>query len=193
MSARRLLLLGPPGAGKGTQAQRLVERLGVPQVSTGDMLRAAVAAETEVGREAKAYMDAGKLVPDAVVIGVAEERLSQTDAKAGFILDGFPRTVAQAEALDALLPRLGVRLECCLALAVDAERLVARLLRRAEIEGRADDNEATIRERMREYEAKTRPLLDYYRRRGVLREVDGVGTVDEVATRIEAALERAAA
>jgi adenylate kinase len=189
MSARRLLLLGPPGAGKGTQAQRLVTQLGIPQVSTGDMLRAAVAAGTAVGREAKSFMEAGKLVPDEVVIGVAEERLSQPDAQQGFILDGFPRTVGQAEALDRMLPKLGVSLERCVALAVDPERLLERLLKRAEIEGRADDNEAAIRERMREYDAKTRPLLDYYRQRGVLREVDGVGTVDEVAERIEGALE----
>jgi adenylate kinase len=189
MRARRLLLLGPPGAGKGTQAQRLVVRLGIPQIATGDMLRAAVAAGTPVGREAKSFMEAGKLVPDEVVIGVAEERLSQPDARQGFILDGFPRTVGQAEALDRMLPKLGVSLERCVALAVDPDRLLGRLLKRAEIEGRVDDNEAAIRERMREYQAKTRPLLDYYRQRGVLREVDGVGTVDEVAERIEAALE----
>jgi adenylate kinase len=188
MSARRLLLLGPPGAGKGTQAQRLVTRLEVPQISTGDMLRAAVAAGTAVGRKAKSFMEAGKLVPDEVVIGVAQERLSQPDAQQGFILDGFPRTVGQAEALDRMLPKLGVSLERCVALAVDPDRLLERLLKRAEIEGRADDNEAAIRERMREYDAKTRPLLDYYRQRGVLREVDGVGTVDEVAERIEGAL-----
>jgi adenylate kinase len=188
MSARRLLLLGPPGAGKGTQAQRLVTRLEIPQISTGDMLRAAVAAGTAVGGKAKSFMEAGKLVPDEVVIGVAQERLSQPDAQQGFILDGFPRTVGQAEALDRMLPKLGVSLERCVALAVDPDRLLERLLKRAEIEGRADDNEAAIRERMREYDAKTRPLLDYYRQRGVLREVDGVGTVDEVAERIEGAL-----
>ena len=188
MSARRMLLLGPPGAGKGTQAQRLVERLGVPQVSTGDMLRAAVAAGSEVGRKAKAYMDAGQLVPDEVVIGVAEERLGRPDARHGFILDGFPRTRAQAEALDRMLPKLGVTLERCVALAVDAEQLVKRLLRRAEIEGRSDDNEHAIRERMRVYEEKTKPLIAYYRERGVLREVDGMGSVDEVARRVAHAL-----
>ena len=191
MSAKRLLLLGPPGAGKGTQALRLVERLGVPQISTGDMLRAAVAAGSEVGRTAKAYMDAGKLVPDAVVIGVAEERLGRPDAKRGFVLDGFPRTVAQAEALDRMLPKLGVTLERCVALRVDEEQLVKRLQRRAEIEGRSDDDEHVIRERMREYGEKTKPLMEYYRGRGVLREVDGVGTMDEVAQRIEQALDGA--
>jgi adenylate kinase len=192
MSARRLLLLGPPGAGKGTQAQILVERLGIPQVSTGDMLRAAVAAGTAVGKEARSYMDAGKLVPDAVVIGVAEERLQQDDARRGFILDGFPRTVAQAEALDALLPRLGCRLERCVSITVEEEELVKRLLRRAEIEGRSDDNESTIRTRMREYQEKTAPLVAYYRGRGVLAEVDGQGRVEEIARRIVEALDGSA-
>jgi adenylate kinase len=189
MSARRLLLLGPPGAGKGTQAQLLVERLGIPQISTGDMLRAAVAAGSDVGRKAKSYMDAGELVPDDVVIGVAEERLGRPDAKKGFILDGFPRTAAQAEALDRMLPGLGCELERCVALTVDEDELVKRLLRRAELEGRSDDNETSIRTRMREYRDKTEPLIAYYRRRGVLREVDGLGEIEQVARRIAQALE----
>ena len=188
MSARRLLLLGPPGAGKGTQAQRLAERLGVPQVSTGEMLRAAVAAGSAVGRRAKAFMEAGELVPDEVVIGVAEQRLGQPDAKGGFILDGFPRTAAQADALDKLLPRLGVSLERCVSLRVDEEELVKRLLKRAQIEGRADDNEQTIRTRMQVYKDSTAPLIAYYRTRGVLREIDGEGSVEEVARRLEQAL-----
>jgi adenylate kinase len=192
VSARRLLLLGPPGAGKGTQAQLLVERLGIPQISTGDMLRAAVSAGTPVGRKARSFMDAGKLVPDEVVIGVAEERLRQPDASRGFILDGFPRTVAQAEALDGLLGRLGSRLERCVSIAVDAEELVKRLLRRAEIEGRSDDNESTIRTRMREYQEKTAPLVAYYRKQGVLAEVDGQGSVEDIAQRIHEALDGAA-
>jgi adenylate kinase len=191
MSARRLLLLGPPGAGKGTQAQLLVERLGIPQISTGDMLRAAVAAGSEVGRKAKSFMDAGKLVPDAVVIGVAEERLGRPDAKKGFILDGFPRTAAQAEALDRMLPKLGCQLERCVALTVDEDELVKRLLRRAELEGRSDDNETSIRTRMREYREKTEPLITYYRGRGVLREVNGLGEIEEVARRIAQALDGA--
>ncbi len=186
--ARRLLLLGPPGAGKGTQAQRLVDALGIPQISTGDMLRAAVAAGTAVGREAKRYMEAGELVPDEVVIGVARERLAEEDCADGFILDGFPRTVAQAEALDGILRELGCKLERCVAMAVDEDELVARLLKRAEIEGRADDNEETIRTRMREYHAKTSPLIEYYRQRGVLAEVDGLGSIDDVAVRIEDSL-----
>ncbi len=188
MTAKRLLLLGPPGAGKGTQAQRLIDDLGVPQVSTGDMLRAAVAAGTPVGKRAQAQMEAGELVSDEVVIGVAKERLMQPDAAEGFILDGFPRTVAQAEALDGLLEELGVKLERCVALVVDEEELVKRLLKRAEIEGRADDNEVSIRTRMQEYREKTAPLLTYYRERGVLSEVDGLGTVDEIAERIGAAI-----
>ena len=188
MTARRLLLLGPPGAGKGTQAQRLVDDLGIPQISTGDMLRAAVAAGSEVGRKAKGHMDAGELVPDTVVIGVAEERLAQPDAANGFILDGFPRTRDQAEALDALLAKLGCRLECCVALEIDEEELVKRLLRRAEIEGRSDDNEVAIRTRMAEYNEKTAPLVDYYGAKNILARVDGLGEIDEVAARIAAVL-----
>ena len=157
MGARRMLLLGPPGAGKGTQALRLVEKFGIPQISTGDMLRGAVAAGTSVGRKAQAYMDRGELVPDAVVIGVAEERLSQRDAKSGFVLDGFPRTAAQAEALDALLERIGTSLDRCVALVVDEDALVTRLLGRAQIEGRTDDSEETIRTRMSVYRGQTAP------------------------------------
>jgi adenylate kinase len=188
MSARRLLLLGPPGAGKGTQAERIVARLGIPQISTGDMLRAAVKAQSKVGLEAKAYMDRGDLVPDSVVIGVAEERLRQPDAQTGFILDGFPRTPGQADALDALLAKLGVSLERCIALEVDEDELVKRLLRRAEIEGRSDDNETTIRNRMRVYRDQTEPLVEHYRKLGVVRAVDGEGSIDEIASRIEEAL-----
>ena len=188
MNARRLLLLGPPGAGKGTQAERLVTTLRIPQISTGDMLRTAVKAGTTIGREAKSYMDRGDLVPDSVVIGVAEERLQQTDAKQGFILDGFPRTAPQAAALDALLAKLGVRLECCIALQVDEDELVKRLLRRAEIEGRSDDNETTIRNRMQVYRQQTQPLIDHYRDLGVLAFVAGNGSIDEVAARIEGAI-----
>jgi adenylate kinase len=152
-----------------------------------------VAARSDVGRQAKSFMDAGKLVPDAVVIGVAEERLAHPDAKHGFILDGFPRTVAQAEALDRMLPRLGCSLERCVALMVDEEELVKRLLRRSEQEGRSDDNETAIRTRMAEYRDKTQPLIEYYRGRGVLRTVDGLGNVEEVARRIAQALENAEA
>jgi adenylate kinase len=188
VSATRLLLLGPPGAGKGTQAARLVARLGVPQISTGDMLRAAVAAGTEMGRQARAAMESGELVSDVVVIGVARERLAQKDAQEGFVLDGFPRTVVQAEALDAILEQTGVKLERCVAITVDEEVVVARLLRRAEIEGRTDDKEDSIRTRMCVYREQTEPLLAYYRERGVLAEVNGEGGIEEVALRIEGGL-----
>ena len=188
MSARRMLLLGPPGAGKGTQALRLATKLGIPQISTGDMLREAVAAGTDVGRQAQGYMDRGELVPDAVVIGVAEERLSQADAESGFVLDGFPRPAAQAKALDVLLERMGTNLERCVALVADEDSLVARLLGRAQIEGRNDDSEETIRTRMGVYRVQTAPLVDYYRKRGILAEVDGLGSIEEVAKRIDEAL-----
>lgn len=184
MSKTRILLLGPPGAGKGTQAAQIVEALQVPHVSTGDMLREAVVAGTEVGKKAKAIMDSGKLVSDEVVIGIARDRLSQPDAEKGFILDGFPRTIAQAEALDTMLVELNAPLECCMAIAVQTEDIVARLLKRAEIEGRADDNEESIRERFSEYDAKTAPLLDYYGKQGVLEEIDGMGSVEDVSKRI---------
>ncbi len=185
MKLRNLLLLGAPGAGKGTQAIRLAARLGVPHVSTGDLLRAAVAAGTPLGREARATMERGELVPDSVVIGLAAERLARPDAKTGFVLDGFPRTVAQAEALETELSRLGTQLDACLALVTDEPALIARLLKRAQLEGRADDNEATIRNRMRVYREQTEPLIAFYRRRRLLRDVDGMGTIEEVERGIQ--------
>lgn len=188
MMARRLLLLGPPGAGKGTQAARLVDKLGVPKIGTGDMLRVAVAAGTEVGRQAQAVMERGDLVPDEIVIRVAQERLAEPDARRGFVLDGFPRTAAQAQALDALLAQLGTPLERCVALSVDEDETVRRLLRRAAIEGRNDDDEETVRKRLRVYRKQTEPLIKHYARQGMLREVDGAGSVDEVTKRIEEAL-----
>ncbi len=191
MSSRGIVLLGAPGAGKGTQAVLLAEKLGVPHISTGDMLRAAVAAQSPVGLKAKAVMDAGQLVSDEIVIGIAEERLKADDAADGFILDGFPRTLGQAEALDRLLEGIGLRIDCCLAITVDTEGIVKRLLKRAEIEGRADDNEATIRERMRVYAVETEPLLGYYAARSLVREVPGMDSVPEVSDAMVAALEAA--
>ncbi len=187
---RRILLLGPPGVGKGTQAQRLVQKVGIPQISTGDMLRTAVADGTPVGRAAKAYMDRGDLVPDDVVIKVAEHRLRQPDAARGFVLDGFPRTRPQAEALDEILKRLDRPLECCLVLAVDEEALVERLRKRGTIEGRSDDSVETVRNRMRVFKQQTAPLIEYYRPHGILAEIDGLGSVEEVGKRIDEALEK---
>lgn len=190
MSARRLLLLGAPGAGKGTQAERLARRLGVPQISTGDMLRQAVASGSELGRRVRATMDRGELVSDAIVIEVARERLSRPDAKRGFVLDGFPRTVAQAEALDGILAEQGCGLERCVSLVVDEDAVIQRLLGRARIEARSDDNEETIRKRMRVHREQTEPLVDHYRRRGLLAEVDGMGSIEEVEKAIGEELAR---
>lgn len=206
----RLVLVGPPASGKGTQADRLTVRFGVPKISTGDMLRAARAAGTRLGREAETYMNAGKLVPDEVVIGLVDERLDQADAQKGFILDGFPRTVPQAEALGGLLGKRGTPLQCVLQIDVSRELLVERAtLRRidkrsgqiyhlkynppppdAELEHRADDQEETVKRRLDEYDAMTAALLPFYEKLGLLRRVDGVGTPDEVTARIEKALER---
>ena len=184
MTVSRIVLLGAPGAGKGTQAGFLVDRLGVPHVSTGDMLRSAVKAETPVGLEANAVMESGGLVGDDIVIAIARERLGDADCEKGFILDGFPRTSAQAEALDSLLSDRGTPLDCCLAIKTDTEEVVGRVLKRAEIEGRSDDTEEAIRERIRVYEEQTAPLLDHYQVQGLVVEVDGMGTVDEIAARI---------
>jgi adenylate kinase len=188
MSATKIVLLGAPGAGKGTQAALLVEKLAIPHISTGDMLRAAVKAETPVGLKAKVLMDAGQLVGDGVVIAIAKERLGENDAQQGFILDGFPRTLAQAEALEGVLDELSTKLDCCLAITVNTEEVVQRLLKRAEVEGRADDNEETIRERMRVYEKQTAPLLEHYGSRGLVIEVPGMGSIEEVSEAIVEAL-----
>ncbi|MAI24759.1 MAG: adenylate kinase [Spirochaeta sp.] len=191
MGATRIVLLGAPGAGKGTQAARIIEALDIPHISTGDMLRAAVAAGTEIGLKAKAVMDAGQLVSDEIVIGIARERLSEPDASKGFVLDGFPRTLDQAAALDGILEEIGSPVECCLAITVETEEVVQRLLKRAELEGRADDNEETIRERMRVYDAQTAPLLEYYGEKGMVKEVLGMGSIDSVSVSLMSALEAA--
>lgn len=184
MSASRIVMLGAPGAGKGTQAIRLVERLKVPHVSTGDMLRAAVDAGSEVGLRAKVVMEAGELVSDEIVTDIARDRLGQEDAAKGFVLDGFPRTLAQAAALDGIVQAMGEKLDCCLALTVEADAITERLIKRAEIEGRADDNEEAIRQRIRVYEEQTAPLLDHYRGHGILLEISGMGEIDDVSAGI---------
>lgn len=186
----RLILLGPPGAGKGTQAQRLVEKHGIVQLSTGDMLRAAVAAGTPVGQRAKAIMDRGDLVPDDVMIEIIAERIGRPDTAKGFILDGFPRTVEQAEALDRLLDERDLALDGIVEIVVDHAILSERILGRAKETGgaRADDTEATVKKRLDVYRAQTAPVADHYRRAGVLKQVDGMGTVEDVATRIDESL-----
>jgi adenylate kinase len=206
-----VVLLGAPGAGKGTQAQRIIETYGVPHISTGDILRAAVAAGTPLGLEAKRYMDSGELVPDSVVIGLVKDRLSQQDAEKGFILDGFPRTTAQAQALDAELADLGRSIDAAIAVIVDPEVIVGRLTSRrtcrqcgritnasegdtcaacgGELYQRDDDNEATVRNRLDVYERSTAPLIAYYGEQGVLSEVNGDRPVDEVWADVKSALE----
>jgi adenylate kinase len=186
----RLILLGPPGAGKGTQAQRLIAKHGIVQLSTGDMLRAAVAAGTPVGLRAKSIMDRGELVPDEVVIAIVAERIDQPDARRGFVLDGFPRTVPQAEALDRLLAERGLKLDAVLELKVDENILLQRIERRvAEMIGRgemvrADDNPEVLRDRLAAYRAQTAPLAGYYARKGMLRSVDGMAAIEDVAEAI---------
>ena len=185
----RIVLLGAPGSGKGTQGEKLVARLGIPKISTGDALRAAVAAGTELGKKAKATMDAGQLVANEIVIGIVEERLAQPDAQKGFILDGFPRNTAQAEVLEAMLARLGkAGITRAVHLHVDDEEIVQRLLLRAEKEGRADDKEDVIRHRIGVYNAETKPLLDFYGKQGKLVTVEGVGSLEDIFGRILAVL-----
>jgi adenylate kinase len=184
----RIVLLGAPGSGKGTQATRLKEALGVAHISTGDLLRAQVAAGTDLGRAAKAVMEAGQLVSDDIVLGMLEARLGEADTARGFILDGYPRNLAQAEALDRLLIRIGQPLEHVVQLDVDEELLFQRLAGRAAAEGRKDDNPETVRQRLAVYGAQTAPVIDFYAARGALQRVDGVGAVEEVLRRILGAL-----
>lgn len=192
----RLILLGPPGAGKGTQAQKLVDRYGIVQLSTGDMLRAAVAAGTEIGRKAKAIMDAGQLVPDEIVNGIISERIDAPDAKNGFVLDGFPRTVVQAEALEKMLAGKAMKLDAVIEFKVDAEKLVDRIVRRAEDAKaagqpvRKDDNPEVFRKRLEEFRALTAALTPFYAERGLLKPVDGMAPIEDVAAAIRTALER---
>lgn len=186
----RLILMGPPGAGKGTQAKIISGRLGVPAISTGDIFRANVSEGTPLGVEAKRYMDAGDYVPDSVTNGMVRDRLSQDDTDEGFLLDGYPRTVAQVEELDAMLADAGRSLDAVVVLTVRQEELVQRLLHRAEVEGRTDDTEEVVRHRQDVYNEQTAPLIEVYAGRGLLVEVDGMGTVDEVTDRVFAELDR---
>jgi len=186
----RLILLGPPGAGKGTQAKILVEAYGIPQLSTGDILRAAIAAKTPLGVEAKAIVDRGDLVSDAIVNGIVSERLDAEDCKPGFILDGFPRTIAQAEALDRMLADKGIALNAVIEIKAEPDELVKRVINRAKESGgaRADDNEEVLRKRLGVYSEQTAPLVAYYSGRGLLQPVDGMAPVTEVTAAIKAAL-----
>lgn len=211
----RIVLLGAPGAGKGTQAKKLIEKYGMPQISTGDLLRAAVAAGTALGKEAKSYMDKGELVPDSVVLGMVEERLKQDDCKKGYILDGFPRNTAQAEALDKMLAALNMSLTAALSVDVPLDDLMKRLTGRrtckscgqmynvyfkapakegvcdkcnSELFQRDDDKEATIKKRLEVYTAQTEPLIGYYKNKGIVKSVSGTGSIDEIFKKVTEAL-----
>jgi adenylate kinase len=215
-----LILLGPPGAGKGTQAQRIIERYRIPQISTGDILRTAVKEGTLLGKKAKLFMDQGQLVPDEVVIGIIDERLKESDCHAGFILDGFPRTIAQAEALQAILPKIGKSIDHVINLEVESEELIHRLAGRRTCKNcgamfhilfhtpkqegicdrcggilyqRDDDREEPIRTRLNEYQQQTAPLIKYYQIKGVLRPIQGVGSQDQIFERIFRLLDKISA
>jgi adenylate kinase len=180
----RLVLFGAPGSGKGTQATRLKERLGVPHISTGDLLRAEIKEGTELGLKAKGLMDQGILLPDDIMLGIIEHRLSQPDAKPGFILDGYPRNLAQADALDTVLARIGQPLDVVVKLEVPDSAIIDRCEVRFEKEGRPDDNPDTVKRRLGIYADQTAPVADFYKQRGKLQVVDGVGELDDVTQRV---------
>lgn len=213
--SNNLILLGPPGAGKGTQAKMLVESYGIPQISTGDILRAAVKEDTELGKQAKSCMDKGELVPDSVVIGIIEERLKQPDCEKGYILDGFPRTVPQAEALDGILDKMGSEIDHVVSIDVPDDELMGRLTGRWTCKGcgamyhektkppkkagecdecggqlyqRDDDKAETIKERLKVYAAQTEPLIEYYSKKDIVRKVDGIGSIDDILGRVKKVL-----
>ena len=181
--------MGPPGAGKGTQARFIADHFKIPAISTGDIFRANVSEGTSLGKEAQRYMDAGEYVPDEVTNLMVRNRIDEPDAEPGFLLDGYPRTVAQVEELDGMIKHTGHALDAVVVLTVDDEELIQRLLQRAALEGRADDTEEVVRRRQEVYADQTAPLIDVYRERGILVEVDGLGEVDDVTARIFDALD----
>ncbi|WP_053352808.1 adenylate kinase [Leucobacter musarum] len=183
----RLLIIGPPGAGKGTQAGKIAERYGVPAISTGDIFRANIKGGTELGKQVQAIIEQGELVPDSLTNDIVADRLTQADAASGFLLDGYPRTVDQVHALDGMLD--GSSLDAVVLIEADVDEVVARLLKRAQVEGRADDTEEVIRHRQDVYAAQTAPLVELFSERGILLSVDGIGSVDAVAERIASGLD----
>lgn len=185
----RIVIMGAPGSGKGTQAALIVKALGLDHISTGDLLRAAVASGSELGMKAKEVMDRGELVSDEIVLGLLEERLARGQNGAGFILDGFPRNIAQAEALDALLERIGQPVDEALQIDVDEDQVVERIAKRAALEGRSDDTEETVRNRLKVYGEQTAPVVDYYAQKGILSRVLGEGSIEDVFQRIQGVLQ----
>ena len=183
-----IVLLGAPGAGKGTQGDILAGKLGVPKIATGDLLRAAVKEGTPLGKQAQEYMNKGELVPDDVILGIVEEKLASPDAAKGVIMDGFPRTIAQAEAVDDLLSARGSRVDKVVTFDVPDGELVIRMLGRAQVDGRSDDTPDTIRKRLEVYRSETAPLISYYKQHSVVTSIDATGTIDDVAGRVESAL-----
>ncbi len=185
----RLIIMGPPGAGKGTQAKYIADHFKIPAISTGDIFRANVSEGTPLGVEAKRYMDAGEYVPDEVTNRMVRNRIDEADAINGFLLDGYPRTVSQVEELDGMIRFTGHQLDAVVCLTVDQDEIVSRLLQRAQVEGRADDTEDVIRHRQKVYLEQTEPLIEIYKERGIVHEIDGLGEVDEVTARIFHALD----